>query len=197
MRRPGPRPGLSRPAGSLRVAILSDTHGTLDPRILAQIAACDLAVHAGDIGDGTVLEALRRALEPGSGTLVAVRGNNDLPTKWPRPHHPELDALPAQLEIDLPGGRMAVIHGHQTPAPGRHERLRRRFPDARVIVYGHSHRLVIDQLLNPWVINPGAAGRSRTFGGPSCLVLTASRLGWTLESHHFRLSDAPLQDARK
>lgn len=171
--------------GVVRVAILSDTHGAVDPRVLEVVATCDLAVHGGDIGGGDVIEAIGRRLGPRDGSLHAVLGNNDIPDKWPECHRALLPELPERLEIDLPGGRLAVIHGHQTPARGRHERLRRMFPDAHAIVYGHSHRLVMDRLALPWVLNPGAAGRSRTFGGPSCLVLTAARVGWHLESHRF------------
>ena len=188
-----PGTGQCQGPGVVRVAILSDTHGHLDPRILSVIATCDQAVHGGDIGCGDVLDAIGLRLRAKTGTLHAVRGNNDLPGKWPEPHRQRISALPERLEIDLPGGRLAVIHGHQTPARGRHDRLRRLFPDSRLIVYGHSHRLVLDQLAEPWVINPGAAGRSRTFGGPSCVVLTATRLGWHLESHRFALPEGPPQ----
>jgi putative phosphoesterase len=181
----------------VRVAILSDTHGAVDPRVLEVVATCDLAVHGGDIGSGEVLEAIGRRLRPGAGALHAVLGNNDIPAKWPECHRALLPELPERLEIDLPGGRLAVIHGHQTPARGRHDRLRRIFPDANAIVYGHSHRLVTDRLALPWVINPGAAGRSRTFGGPSCLVLTAARLGWHLESHRFPVLGQPRAEGRK
>lgn len=181
----------------MRVAILSDTHGAVDPRILAVITACDRAVHGGDIGCADVLDSIGLHLKPGTGAIHAVRGNNDLPAKWPEPHRPRLPELPEGLEIDLPGGRLAVIHGHQTPARGRHDRLRRLFPNARAIVYGHSHRLVIDQLADPWVINPGAAGRSRTFGGPSCLVLTATGVGWHVESYRFTPPEAPHRGGKK
>ena len=181
----------------VRVAILSDTHGAVDPRVLEVIATCDLAVHGGDIGDGEVLEAIAGRLRQGAGALHAVLGNNDVPSKWPECHRHLLPELSERLEIDLPGGRLAVIHGHQTPARGRHDRLRRIFPDSHAIVYGHSHRLVMDQLAVPWVINPGAAGRSRTFGGPSCLVLTAGRLGWHLESHRFALPERLPGENRK
>jgi len=182
-----PQPPVRRPGEKsvVRVAILSDTHGAADPRVLEVVATCDLAVHGGDIGSGDVLEAIAARLRAGAGALHAVVGNNDVPAKWPECHRALLPELPQRLEIDLPGGRLAVIHGHQTPARGRHDRLRRIFPNTHAIVYGHSHRLVMDQIALPWVINPGAAGRSRTFGGPSCLVLTAARLGWHLESHRF------------
>lgn len=62
-----------RPEAS-RVAILSDTHCRLDPRIAGVVASCDCAVHAGDIGAKAVLAALRPLMK----TVVAVLGNNDV-----------------------------------------------------------------------------------------------------------------------
>jgi uncharacterized protein len=174
---------------TLRVAILSDTHGVLDPRILDVIAGCDLALHGGDIGGAAVLDAI----SPLVTRLLAVTGNNDLPGKWPRDEGARLQALPREVQVPLPGGLLAMIHCHQTPAKGRHERLRRRFPQARVVVYGHSHRLIVDQRQAPWVLNPGAAGRSRTHGGPSCLVLAARQLDWTIETYRFPVSAPPRQ----
>lgn len=168
----------------LRVAILSDTHGVLDARVARVVGGCDLAVHGGDIGNAAVLAALT----PRSGRVVAVLGNNDVPHKWPAADQHLLDALPFELAEDLPGGRLVVVHGHRTPAKDRHARLRRRFPDARAIVYGHSHRLVADQEAEPWVLNPGAAGRERTFGGPSCMVLSAAHDHWSVAVHRFPLA---------
>jgi predicted phosphodiesterase len=43
-----------------------------------------------------------------------------------------------------------------------------------VIIYGHTHKQIIDKSSMPWVINPGAAGQTRTNGGPSCLILEVS-----------------------
>jgi hypothetical protein len=163
------------------VAILSDTHGVLDPRVAALVADCDLAVHGGDIGNAGVLAAL----QPRTGRVAAVLGNNDVPHKWPAADQHLLDTLPLELTEDLPGGRLVVVHGHRTPAKDRHAKLRRRFPEARAIVYGHSHRLVADRDTEPWVLNPGAAGRERTFGGPSCMVLRASHGGWSLAVHRY------------
>jgi putative phosphoesterase len=171
----------------LRVAIVSDTHGRLDPRIAEVVAGCDLVVHAGDIGSAAVLGGLR----PRGGRVAAVTGNNDIPSKWPEPDRVVLATLPREVEIDLPGGRLKVIHGHQTPARGRHRWLRDRYAGFRAVVYGHSHRMAIDRVELPWILNPGAAGRSRTFGGPSCLVLTASRAEWGLEEHRFRPRGEP------
>jgi hypothetical protein len=191
-----PHTGRPRNPGAVRVAILSDTHGAVDPRVLEVVASCDLAVHGGDIGAGEVLDTIARHLSSGPDGLHAVRGNNDVPGQWPDAHRGRLTALPDRSEIALPGGRLVVIHGHQIPARGRHDRLRRLFPDARAIVYGHSHRLVLDQVAEPWVLNPGAAGRSRTFGGPSCVVLTAATLGWHLESRRFTVLQGPSRGAR-
>jgi putative phosphoesterase len=169
------------PGQAARVALVSDTHGVLDGRIAELVAGCDLAVHAGDIGAAAVLAGLR----PRTGRVVAVAGNNDLPAKWPAADLDRLADLPQSLSLGLPGGELRVIHGHQAPARGRHDWLRRCFPEARAIVYGHSHHLVLDTDREPWVLNPGAAGRSRTFGGPSCLILTAGRRGWGLEQYRF------------
>jgi putative phosphoesterase len=165
-----------------RVCILSDTHGTLDPRVAELAAASDLVVHGGDIGNAAILQLLGT---PGE-RLVAVRGNNDLPGKWPPADHACLAGLPEQAELDLPGGRLAVEHGHRVnPAARRHAALRRRHGAARAVVYGHSHRLICDLDADPWVLNPGAAGRARTFGGPSCLLLHAGRRVWRVETYRF------------
>jgi len=165
-----------------RVCLLSDSHGVLDPRVLAEAARCQLVVHGGDIGDPAVLAALRAA----GPEVLAVRGNNDLPGKWPADQHACLAALPEQLQVPLPGGVLAVEHGHRVnPAARRHARLRHRHPDARAILYGHSHRLVVDRDAAPWVLNPGAAGRARTFGGPACLLLEAGEHHWRITVRRF------------
>lgn len=167
---------------SLRIALLADTHGTLDACIAACVADCDYAVHAGDIGNAAVLEALRPRVAP----VIAVRGNNDTSTKWPRADHALLKALPETAQLDLPNGILAVVHGHRAGAVrDRHARLRSQFPTARAIVYGHSHRLVCDQNESIWVLNPGAAGRARTYGGPSCLILHVEVRRWHVEIRRF------------
>ena len=165
----------------MSVAILADTHGFLDPRIAAQVRSCDYAVHAGDVGNAAVLEAM----QPRQG-LVVVSGNNDLPAKWPEGDTDRLAALPTEGDLELPGGYLSVVHGDRvTPVAQRHARLRSAYPKSRAIVYGHSHRLVCDLEQLPWVLNPGAAGRARTYGGPSCLILTASHSSWRLQSVRF------------
>jgi putative phosphoesterase len=166
---------------AMRVLIVSDTHGHIDERIAALARDCDVIVHAGDVGNAAVLDALR---ESGS-KVVAIRGNNDVASKWPRGERRELDALEDEARIDLPGGTLIAVHGDRYTPATRHARLRRDYPDARAVVYGHSHRLIVDDAAPPWVLNPGAAGRARTYGGPSCLLLDASANRWRVEPRRF------------
>lgn len=170
------------------VALLADTHGFLDPRVAALARAAEVVVHAGDVGGASIVAALGA----GGATVVAVRGNNDTPRHWPPDDRDGLDSLPAESRIELPGGTLAVVHGDRLRARGRHARLRAAFSDAAAVVYGHSHRLAVDTAQSPWVLNPGAAGRSRTYGGPACLVLTATAGGWSVRTHRF----APLPRRR-
>jgi predicted phosphodiesterase len=155
---------------------------------------CDIAVHAGDIGDLGVIRALR----PRLGRTIAVLGNNDTRTGWPADQAAVLASLPACARLDLRGGMLVVEHGHRAGrVAGRHQALRTRHPEARLIVYGHSHRLCCDLDRLPWVVNPGAAGRARTFGGASCLVLRIDAQGWDLETHRFGSWPASGQSSRR
>jgi putative phosphoesterase len=170
---------------TMRVLIVSDTHGRLHPAILKLAERTDHVVHAGDIGGPGILDALAA----GERQLTAVRGNNDQASRWPAAHKSMLESLPLTNSLELPGGELAVEHGDRiNPAARRHEILRQRFPQARMIIYGHSHRLIIDREHTPQVINPGAAGRSRTYGGSSCIMLSISRGRWILRPYRFDLS---------
>lgn len=178
----GARPDLER-RKRLSVALLSDTHGQLDPRIGKTVLDCDIAVHAGDVGAADVIAALR----PRLGIVIAVRGNNDIPDKWCESDQDLLAQLKEVATLEIPGGRLVVVHGDRhNPARHRHRLLRADFPDARAILYGHSHRLVIEDEQHPWVLNPGAAGRARTFGGPSCLILNVSAREWQVNACRFQ-----------
>jgi hypothetical protein len=165
----------------VRAALLADTHAHLDPRIAAVVKCCDVALHAGDIGSAEVLAQL----QPRGGRVYAVLGNNDVPRKWPEGQAELLVSIPWEAHVALPGGELVLVHGHRVPAARRHERLRARYPHARAVCYGHSHLLAEDRDTLPWVLNPGAAGRARTYGGPSCMVLTATESGWEIEQHRF------------
>lgn len=176
-------------AGSVRVAILSDTHGYLDPRIAETVAeaGADFGVHAGDIMGTHILESLAGRV----GQLVAVAGNNDQPGIWADGAEDVVATLPRTAALHLPGGILAVehghFHGHRTPD---HDSLRQAHPQARLIVYGHTHRLCQDDEAGPGIINPGAAGRTRTHDGPSCLILDAAVDGWRLETRQFEKAAA-------
>jgi putative phosphoesterase len=165
----------------MRVLIVSDTHGQLDERIASLARNCDVVVHAGDVGNAAVLDALRA----GGAEVFAVRGNNDVASKWPRNERAVLDPLEDEARVELPGGTLIAVHGDRYAPATRHARLRRDYADARAVVYGHSHRLVIDDGASPWILNPGAAGRARTYGGPSCLLLDARAKAWRVESQRF------------
>jgi uncharacterized protein len=154
---------------SVRTDILAiaDTHvaaGQADrliERIAGELRAADLILHAGDITHPSVLDALIRHVP--AGCLHAVRGNNDV----------ALDELPERLTINVDGCCVALVHD-SGPAAGRAKRLRRWFPDADVVVFGHSHL--------PWhetdvrerdghvqhQVNPGSAMLRRR--APTCSV---------------------------
>jgi predicted phosphodiesterase len=85
----------------IRVAILADTHGSLDARVEALVTDCDLAVHGGDIGNAGVLERLR----PRRGRVIAVTGNNDLPSKWPLEQQHFLDNCESMMISSCRAGR--------------------------------------------------------------------------------------------
>ena len=167
---------------NIKVGILSDTHGWINPNIREVLADADWIVHAGDVLGTSVLQALEELV--GRRRVVAVAGNNDV-EGW----NSNGDRLPTVAEVPLPGGTLVVTHGDQFGAAPPHEKLREAWPDARTIVYGHTHRLVCDQENLPWVLNPGAAGRTRVREGPSCLMLTVDSDGWTVETHRFELSN--------
>ena len=162
---------------NITVGILSDSHGYLDPRIKDAVNQCDYIVHAGDIFNADVLQQLQPRNE-----LIAVAGNNDYQDAWDESEADIVNALPQHAQLELPGGLLVVEHGHRLGNMPDHDDLRWDHAEARLIVYGHTHRRVIDQKEEPWVINPGASGEVRTHGGPSCLLLNASSNEWQIET---------------
>ena len=161
--------------------LLSDSHGKLNAPLLNKIArldtAVDLIVHAGDVGNADVITRLSQ-IAP----VIAVAGNNDTAEKWPASDTSALARLRQSCAIELPGGTLCVVHGHQWVKPAvRHQGLRREFPGARVVVYGHSHRYCDDRDLAPRVLNPGACGHARAYGGPSAMRLSVSPERWRIQ----------------
>ncbi len=164
------------------VGILSDTHGAIHPGVLERMNACDVIVHAGDICGGVVLEQLT----PVTGEIVAVRGNNDVSQHWQQESTYTLKELPDERRIELPGGSLAVIHGHQYwSRQDPQEAILSHFPEARAVVYGHSHYVQHEKIDGRWLLNPGAAGHRLNRGGSSCLILRASEESWKVEMYRF------------
>jgi putative phosphoesterase len=115
----------------MRIAVLSDTHAPrfwkLCPPAVAEVLdGVDLILHAGDVCTAATLDELAQFAP-----VRAVLGNNDGPdvAAW---------GAPPTLELELDGLRVAMIHD-SGPAKGRPARLRRLFPDAGLVVFGHSH----------------------------------------------------------
>ena len=112
------------------VLVLADTHigrrssRTLPPRVRELADAADIILHAGDVVVAEVLDDLRT-----HAPVHAVLGNND---------HELVGVLPEVLALELAGVRTAMIHDSGA-ARGRTRRMRRRFPDAELVVFGHSH----------------------------------------------------------
>src|SRR4051812_22359259 len=114
-----------------RLVIISDTHVPqrsrgLPAALWTAIEAADLVIHAGDWNGLPLLDEV----EARAARLLAVRGNNDGPEFERR--------LPEVAEADIEGIALSVVH-ETGPADGRELRMEARFPDAGVLVFGHSH----------------------------------------------------------
>jgi putative phosphoesterase len=137
----------------MRIAVISDTHLPRGPRRLpdacvARLRAADAILHAGDLMELEVLEALQ-ALGP---PVHAVRGNVD---------SAELQArLPLQRLLDLAGVKVGMVHD-AGPSAGRLERMRNRFPEAQAVVFGHSHIPLHEERDGFQVFNPGSPTERR------------------------------------
>ena len=168
----------------LTIGILSDSHGVTDPAVASVMAQCDLAIHAGDIMADAALAVIRDHTR-----TLAVAGNND--KHWGADSELAADplaaeALPDAILLKLPSGTIAVEHGHRHGHhQPDHQKLIAAHPGARAIIYGHTHKQLIDQTQTPWILNPGAAGHTRNHGGPKCLVLHIDVEQWRVVSHNF------------
>lgn len=140
----------------MRVGLISDTHGLLRPRVFDVFADVDRILHAGDVGTPDILVELE-ALAP----VTAVWGNTDRFDVRAR--------TSAVVQLELEGFGVALLHGHQLGSPTP-PALRRANPDADIIVYGHTHRPLVDAGGGVLVVNPGAAGAAR-FGIPPSVAL--------------------------
>jgi putative phosphoesterase len=132
----------------VRVVVLADTHAprrwrVCPPRVAVQLRGADLILHAGDVCTVSVLAELAEYAP-----VVAVLGNND---------EPEVAAWGAAetAELDLEGLSVAMVHDSGATV-GRLVRMRRRFPAADLVVFGHSH-IPLDQSGGALrIFNPGS-----------------------------------------
>lgn len=148
----------------MRIGLVADTHcpefvDRLPDELFEAFAGVDLILHAGDVNARSTLNELAR-IAP----VEAVRGDHD----------GALPDLPATRELTLEGKRIVLVHGQRPrwieepntllwtlslgffrPNTGLPRSLRRRFPGADVIVYGHTHRADVTEVQGALVVNPG------------------------------------------
>ena len=127
---------------SVRVGLIADTHGLLRPEALAALAGSDMIVHAGDIGDASILSQLS-TIAP----ITAVRGNND--------HGEWALALRDTEQFRVADLGILVIHDLNALAADPDT------ADIDVVVSGHSHRAKSERRKGVLYVNPGSAGPRR------------------------------------
>ena len=142
------------------VGVISDTHGLLRKEALEALAGSDLILHAGDIGDPTILESLSE-IAP----VYAVRGNNDV-APWAR-------KIPRVLELKVDQVVIRLLHDVADFT----------LDDAppRVLVIGHSHKPRVETRDGVLELNPGSAG-PRRFSLPISVAQLAVR-GTDVNAH--------------
>ena len=133
------------------LVLTADTHvprraRDLPPVLWDAIDAADVVVHAGDWTDVGLLDDFERRCR----RLLGVHGNND--------HGPLRERLPEVARADIEGLRLAVVH-ETGDKQGREARCAGRFPDADVLVFGHSHI--------PWDTTAGGGLRLLNPGSPT------------------------------
>jgi putative phosphoesterase len=123
------------------IGVISDTHGLVRPQALDALAAVDMILHAGDVGNAAVLYTLRE-IAP----VVAVRGNNDR-GEW-------AESLPDWEVVEIGPVSIYMLHDLKeidiSPAG-----------EFQVVVSGHSHKPVVEERRGVLYVNPGSAGPRR------------------------------------
>lgn len=138
------------------IGLISDTHSLVRPEVFSALEGVELILHAGDVGGSSVLIELR-AIAP----VHAVFGNTD------PPGDPELRR---SISLDVEELAIHVSHGHELGSPTADKLLDRYRAD--IIVYGHTHKPLIERAGSRLVVNPGAAGPRRFNLQPSVARLT-------------------------
>jgi|SRR3954452_3550197 putative phosphoesterase len=141
------------------IGLISDTHGLVRPEVFAALDEVELILHAGDVGGASILAELA-AIAP----VRAVIGNTDDPGE---------PGLAESLDLKLEGATIHVSHGHEVGSPTPQKLLARYAAD--VIVYGHTHKPLIERAGTRLVVNPGAAGPRRFNLRPSVARMTVDQ----------------------
>ncbi|MBD8493334.1 metallophosphoesterase family protein [Pseudomonas syringae] len=126
----------------MKIGVISDTHGLLRPEALAALQGCEQIIHAGDIGNATIVEQLARVAP-----LQVVRGNNDLKAAWAA-------ELPDQLHVVLGGWPAYLVHDIADVPADLDQAV-------KLVITGHSHKPLIDWRGERLYLNPGSAGPRR------------------------------------
>lgn len=133
---------------TIRIGVIADTHGLFDPAIRRHFKGVDHILHAGDIGDRSVIEQLEQ-IAP----VTAVSGNVD---------DGEQHVFPSEAMIELAGRRIAIRHilykGGKLTEGGR-TFLQEIQPD--ICIFGHTHQPKIEWFGKTLLFNPGSAGPKR------------------------------------
>ena len=179
----------------IRVAVISDTHmpgraAMLPPACLERLRAADLIIHAGDWSDAGTLGMVRGIGPP----LVGVHGNVEEPAVRA--------ALPATAEVEVGGLVIGVVHD-AGPEAGRPARLRRRFPGAGAVVFGHSHIPLLETGDDGFmIVNPGSPTDRRRSPRHSMaeIVITAGEapavVFWAVDEEGGRLAPELVRGTR-
>jgi uncharacterized protein len=155
------------------IAVLADTHmprgsRRLPDRCVELLRAAEATIHAGDLFAAAVLAELRELCP----VVLAVHGNVDEPALR--------EALPAELDVEVGERTVAVVHD-AGPAKGRLARLRRRFPEADAVVFGHSHLPLHEEEGGFQIFNPGSPTERRRAPRASMGLLSCERTGLVFE----------------
>jgi putative phosphoesterase len=142
----------------VRLGIISDTHGRLRPEVFDVFSEVDHILHAGDVGPADLLIRLEALA-----AVTAVYGNTD--------GYDVRRRVPRVAELELDGFLIAVTHGDQFGSPNP-ETLHREFPTAEIIIYGHTHKPLLELVdKTVTVMNPGSAGAARFGSRPSVGIM--------------------------
>jgi len=186
---------------TMRVGVVADTHhpefaDRLPARLFESLRGVDLIIHAGDIDGKETLDALRNVAH-----VEAVRGDHDR----------ALD-LPLSRVIEVDGRRIAIVHGNRSrwleepntllwtlslgyfkPHRGLARALRRRFPGADAIVFGHTHRPHAETVDGVLLFNPGGVHQWNSTTVSRRLTQHPGRFEWCWlqVARHLRRFEAP------